>query len=54
MIDQLIAEYGRQREGKFQLKEFMDEFNQVGIIPVSLVHWQMTGDKSMVNRLVGR
>ncbi len=54
LIDQLIAEYGRQREGKFQLKEFMDEFNQVGIIPVSLVHWQMTGDKSMVNRAVGR
>ncbi len=54
MIDQLIAEYGRQREGKFQLKEFMDEFNQVGIIPVSLVHWQMTGDKSMLSRAVGR
>ncbi len=54
LIDQLIAEYGRQRESKFQLKEFMDEFNQVGIIPVSLVHWQMTGDKSMLNRAVGR
>lgn len=51
LIDQLIAEYARQREGKFNLKEFMDEFNQVGIIPVSLIHWQMTGDKSM---LVGR
>ncbi len=51
LIDQLIAEYARQREGKFNLKEFMDEFNQVGIIPVSLVYWQMTGDKSMVNGL---
>lgn len=48
LIDQLIAEYARQREGKFNLKEFMDEFNQVGIIPVSLIHWQMTGDKSML------
>ena len=53
-IDQLIAEYARQRNGKFVLKEFMDEFNRVGIIPVSLVYWQMTGDKSMVNRAVGR
>jgi len=52
LIDQLIAEYARQREGKFNLKEFMDEFNQVGIIPVSLVHWQMTGDKSMLNKAV--
>lgn len=54
MIDQLIAEYARQREGKFSMKEFMDEFNQVGIIPVSLVYWQMTGDKSMVNAVVGK
>lgn len=53
LIDQLIAEYARQREGKFSLKEFMDEFNQVGIIPVSLVYWQMTGDKSMLSKAVG-
>jgi uncharacterized protein (DUF885 family) len=49
-IDKLIAEYARQRNGDFVLKEFMDEFNQVGVIPVSLVYWQMTGDKSMLNR----
>ncbi len=48
-IDKLIAEYARQREGKFSLKEFMDEFNTVGIIPVSLVYWQMTGSKAMLN-----
>lgn len=49
-IDKLIAEYARQREGKFKLKEFMDEFNQMGIIPISLIHWQMTGDQSLLNR----
>jgi hypothetical protein len=48
-IDRLIAEYARQREGKFELKQFMDEFNKVGIIPMSLVYWQMTGDKSLLN-----
>ena len=48
-IDQLIAEYARQREGKFVLREFMDEFNRVGIIPVSLIYWEMTGDKSMLH-----
>ncbi len=54
LIDQLIAEYARQREGKFRMKEFMDEFNTKGIIPVSLLHWEMTGDKSMLEKAVGR
>lgn len=53
-IDKLIAEYARQREGKFSLKDFMDEFNRVGIIPTSLIYWQMTGDKSFVNNAVGK
>lgn len=48
-IDQLIAEYGRQREGKFDLKPFMDEFLSKGIIPMSLIYWEMTGDRSMVD-----
>jgi hypothetical protein len=50
LIDQLIAEYARQREGNFILKEFMDDFTTRGIIPVSLLYWEMTGDKSMLNR----
>lgn len=48
-IDQLIAEYTRQRNGNFNMKEFMDEFSRVGELPISLVYWQMTGDKSMLN-----
>jgi len=47
-IDKLIAEYARQREGKFSLRAFMDEFNTVGIIPVSLIYWQMTGSKALL------
>ena len=47
-LDRLIAEYARQRNGNFSMKEFMDELNQVGIIPISLVYWEMTGDKSML------
>lgn len=49
-IDKLIAEYARQREENFSLKEFMDEFGSKGVIPVSLIYWEMTGDKSMLNR----
>jgi hypothetical protein len=51
-VDQLIAEYARQREGQFVWKEFMDKFNRVGIIPVSLIYWEMTGDKSMLNSAI--
>ena len=48
-IEHLIAEYARQRADDFRLEEFMDEFNGSGIIPVSLILWEMTGDKSMLN-----
>ncbi len=51
-IDKLIAEYARQREGTFVLKEFMDSFNRLGIIPMSLIYWEMTGDKSILNEAI--
>jgi hypothetical protein len=51
-IDRLIAEYSRQREGSFVMKSFMDEFLRKGIIPMSLIYWEMTGDKSILNRAV--
>ncbi len=53
-IEKLIAEYARQRNGEFVLSEFMDKFNKSGMIPVSLIYWEMTGDKSMLNRALGR
>jgi hypothetical protein len=49
-IDKLIAEYARQRNDQFVLREFMDDFTSRGIIPMSLIHWEMTGDKSMLNK----
>jgi hypothetical protein len=54
LIEQLIAEYSRQREGRFVLRDFMDEFNRAGVIPVSLVYWELTGDKSMLEAAVGK
>jgi hypothetical protein len=51
-IDQLIAEYARQREGRFDMKVFMDEFLSKGIIPMSLIYWEMTGDRSMLERAI--
>lgn len=52
-IERLIAEYARQREGSFDLSTFMDEFNASGVIPVSLIHWELTGDKSVLLEALG-
>lgn len=45
-IDALIAERRKQLGDKFRMQAFMDEFNAAGLIPVSLIQWQMTGQKS--------
>ena len=50
VIDRLIAEYARQRDGEFVLSEFMDDFNTSGIIPMSLIYWEMTGDRSLLDQ----
>ncbi|MCZ6821131.1 MAG: DUF885 family protein, partial [Calditrichaeota bacterium] len=52
-IEKLIAEYARQRAGNFVLKEFMYDFNRAGVIPISLIYWELTGDKSMLEAAIG-
>lgn len=51
-IEHLIAEYARQRGGDFNLSQFMDDVNGTGVIPVSLIYWELTGDKSMLERAI--
>ncbi|MFN7117686.1 MAG: DUF885 family protein [Saprospiraceae bacterium] len=53
-LDKLIAEYARQRKEQFVLKDFMDDLNRVGIIPTSLIYWELTGDKSLLLKAVGK
>jgi len=45
-IDALLADRKRQMGDRFRMQEFMDTFNGVGLIPASLVRWEMTGTKS--------
>lgn len=45
-IEELMAEYARRREGHFILREFMDHLFNSGVIPVSLLYWEMTGEKA--------
>jgi hypothetical protein len=44
-IEGILAARRRQLGDGFTVKRFMDEFNAVGLIPASLVHWEMTGEK---------
>jgi hypothetical protein len=43
---------GRQSGGKISLSDFFGQFDQQGLIPVSLIHWQLTGDGGQVRSLM--
>ena len=45
-IEQLLADRKRQLGDRFKLREFMDEFDNAGLIPISLIRWQLTGEMS--------
>ena len=49
-IDRLIADCARQQGEAFTLKTFMDAFQTAGLIPVSLIRWQMTNLSDEVPR----
>lgn len=53
-IEKLMAERARQLGDAFSLKRFMDEFNAVGVIPVSLARWELTGNKDEIERMMQR
>jgi hypothetical protein len=42
-VERLLAERKRQLGDQFRMKTFMDEFNAAGLIPASLLRWQLTG-----------
>lgn len=41
--EHLLAERARQMGEGFSLRKFMDEFNAAGLIPISLIRWELTG-----------
>jgi len=54
-LDQLISVYAQQklqRGEDFALSEFFREFNAAGMIPMSLIHWLLTGDRSGVDSIM--
>ena len=51
LMEETMAERARQLGDQFTMQRFFDEVNSAGMIPVSLVYWELTGDDRMVREL---
>jgi hypothetical protein len=53
--DKLITERRRQLGDAFTMKRFLDEFSASGLVPISLIRWELTGQMpDDVKRMLGR
>ncbi len=50
-IDKLLADRAQQLGDEFSLGRFVDEFHAAGMIPVSLIRWEMTGLEDEIEKL---
>jgi hypothetical protein len=51
LMEEVIAERARQLGDGFSVGRVMDEINRAGMIPPSLIYWEITGDDRMVREL---
>jgi len=51
LMEEAMAERARQLGDSFTMQRFFDEVNAVGMIPVSLIYWELTGDDRMIREL---
>ena len=54
LIERLIAERSRQLGDAFDLSTFFAEVDDMGVIPVSLIRWQLTGKDNEIQDLTGQ
>ena len=47
-IEELLAEFAIQEGEEFSVKRFFDAFYDVGVIPIVLTRWEMTGEKDAI------
>lgn len=55
LMENAMAEYARMKELQkqdFVISDFFDELNSIGNIPMSLGHWQMTGQYEDIRKIV--
>jgi len=51
LVEQLVTAYAQRQEQRgrtFVLREFFAELNACGVVPVSLIRWQLTGSAAQV------
>ena len=51
LMEEVIAERARQLGDGFTVQRVIDEINRAGMIPPSLIYWEVTGDDRMVREL---
>ncbi|MEL6820655.1 MAG: DUF885 family protein [Calditrichota bacterium] len=54
LVEQLMAERSNQLGDKFKLKDFFEDMDNIGLIPVSLIRWEMTGNADHVEEIVNQ
>jgi hypothetical protein len=52
-IEELMAERMTDLGEDYSLKRFMDEMEASGLIPVSLIRWEMTGRDDQIRQMTG-
>ena len=53
LLEQTFADYAKMKssqENGFVLRDFFDELNAIGSVPISLTRWEMTGLKPSLNK----
>jgi uncharacterized protein (DUF885 family) len=45
LVDELMKDRAQQLGAKFTLRGFFDEFIGAGMIPTTLIRWQLTGER---------
>ena len=48
LINRLLGEMGAQSSESLRLSEFFRQVDEQGVIPVSLIHWQLTGKDDQI------
>lgn len=51
LVENTLGEYARMKESNnepFEMRQFFDQLNSIGNIPISLGRWEMTGIKSFI------
>ena len=52
LLEQLMMERAKQLGDAFTLARYFDEVNAAGMIPVSLIRWQLTGKDDEIRALL--